>query len=287
VILNAPAKVNLHLEVKALQSGGYHEILSVVHSVSLFDRVHIRSLKENNALRIFCDPPLPGGQNIAARAVQTFRSRCGLHSGVEVRIQKRIPVGAGLGGGSSDAAAVLYGLNKLFGTALSPGQLEEAAAALGSDVSFFLHGPAALMSGRGEKIENLMPREDFILVLVYPGFPIATDEAYRWVDEEEEHNLRSCSREDLKVQFEEKAPETWKFFNSFQSTIESRYPVIAEIVGKLALSGAHPAILSGSGSSVVGVFTDIKAARAAYRHLRRRYPGVWLLAPLQSGGFAD
>ena len=287
MILNAPAKVNLHLEVRALQPGGYHEILSVVHSVPLFDRVHIRSLKEKNALRLFCDPPLPGGQNIAARAVQMFKARCGLEAGVEVRIEKRIPVGAGLGGGSSDAAAVLHGLNKLFAAALSPGQLHEAAAALGSDVSFFLHGPAALMSGRGEKIENLTPREGFILVLVSPGFPISTAEAYRWFDEEEEHNLRTCSPEDLKVQFEEKAPESWRFFNSFQSSIESRYPVIAEIVGELSQSGARPVTLSGSGSSVVGVFTDIKAARAVYRHMRRRYTNVWLLVPLQSGGFAD
>jgi 4-diphosphocytidyl-2-C-methyl-D-erythritol kinase len=205
-----------------------------------------------------------------------------------VRIEKRIPVGAGLGGGSSDAAAVLGGLNRLFSFPLSPVQLQELAVGLGSDVSFFLHGgPAALMSGRGETIQDLAPRGDLVLVLVYPGFPISTAQAYRWFDQEAEPGPRTSSPEDLRVQFEEKSPDSWTFFNSFQSTIEDRYPLIGEIIGELEESGAHPATLSGSGSSVVGVFTDIKAARSAYRRLRRGYPGVWLLVPLQSGGIAD
>jgi 4-diphosphocytidyl-2-C-methyl-D-erythritol kinase len=288
VILNAPAKVNLHLEVRGLQPGRYHEILSIVHSIPLYDSVHIRSLKEKNALQFCCDPPVRGGQNIGVAAVQMFKARCGLEAGVEVRIKKRIPVGAGLGGGSSDAAAVLQGLNEVFARPLSPQQLHELAAGLGSDVSFFLHGPAALMSGRGETIEDLMPREDFLLVLVYPGFPISTVAAYRWLDEDENRDRRTSTPEDLKVQFEEKAPGSWRFFNSFQTTIGSRYPLIGQIIGELVDSGADLANLSGSGSSVVGVFSDTRTARSGYRRLQqRRYPGVWLLTPLQSGGFAD
>lgn len=287
MILNAPAKVNLHLDVRDLQPDGYHEILSIVHSVPLFDRVRIRSLKEKNALRIVCDPPVSGGKNIAATAVQMFKASLGLEAGVEVRIEKRIPVGAGLGGGSSDAAAVLGGLNRLFARPLSPGQLNELAAGLGSDVSFFLHGPAALMSGRGDTIQNLVPRRDFLLVLVYPGFPISTSEAYRWLDEDKHRDRRTSTPEELKVQFEEKAPDSWTFFNSFQSTIESRFSLIGECLRELSKSGARPATLSGSGSSVAGVFTEKRAARSAYRRMHGRYPGVWLLVPLQSGGFAD
>jgi 4-diphosphocytidyl-2-C-methyl-D-erythritol kinase len=287
VILNAPAKVNLHLEIRGLRPDGYHEILSVVLSVPLFDRVHIRSLKEKNDLRVFCDPPVSGGQNIAASAARIFKVRSGLDAGVEVRIEKRIPVGAGLGGGSSDAAAVLAGLNEAFARPLDLGQLHELAAGLGSDVSFFLQGPAALMSGRGETIEKLAPRGDFVLVLVYPGFPISTAEAYRWFDEDKQPDRRISTSEDLKFQFEEKAPGSWTFFNSFQSTIESRYPLIGEITRELRESGADLATLSGSGSSVIGVYTDIQAAGTGYRCMRRRYPGAWLLVPLQSGGSAD
>ena len=287
MILNAPAKVNLHLEIRGLQPDGYHEILSIVHSVPLYDRVHVRSLKEKNAFRFYCDTPVSGGKNIAVRAVESFKEKCGLQAGVEVRIEKRIPVGAGLGGGSSDAAAVLGGLNELFARPLNPEQLHELAAGLGSDVSFFLHGPAAMMSGRGDAIQDLVPRGNFVLVLVYPGFPISTAEAYRWFDEDKARDPRTSDPKDLKVQFEEKPPDSWTFFNSFQSTIESRYPLITEIMGELERSGARPATLSGSGSSVLGVFTDIRAARTGYRRMRRRYPGVWLLVPLQSGGFAD
>jgi 4-diphosphocytidyl-2-C-methyl-D-erythritol kinase len=287
VILNAPAKVNLHLEIRGLQPDGYHEILSIVQFVPLYDRVHLRSLKEKNAVRFCCVPPVPGGKNIAIAALERFKASCRLEAGVEVRIQKRIPAGAGLGGGSSDAAAVLGGLNELFAYPLNPGQLHELAAGLGSDVSFFLHGPAALMSGRGDKIQDLAPRRDFVLVLVYPGFPISTSEAYRWFDEDEARDRRTSAPEDLKVQFEERAPDSWSFFNSFQSTIESRYPLIGEIMRELVKSGAHLATLSGSGSSVFGVFTDIQAARSGYRRMRRRYPGAWLFVPLQSGGFTD
>jgi len=287
VILNAPAKVNLHLEIRGLQPGGYHEILSIVHSVPLFDRIHIRSLKQKNALRFQCDPPVSGGENVAVSAVRRFKARCGLEAGLEVRIEKRIPVGAGLGGGSSDAAAVLGGLNKLFSFPLSQVQLQELAAGLGSDVSFFLHGPAALMSGRGDIIQDLAPRRDLVMVLVYPGFPISTARAYSWFDEDGESDPRTSSSDDLKAQFEEKSPDSWTFFNSFQATIARRYPLIGQIIGELEESGAHLATLSGSGSSVIGVFMDLKVARSGYRRLCRAYPGVWLLAPLQSGGIAD
>jgi 4-diphosphocytidyl-2-C-methyl-D-erythritol kinase len=287
VVLNAPAKVNLHLEVRDLLPGGYHEILSIVHTIPLFDRIDIRSLKEKDALCILCAPPISGGQNIALSAAQMFKNRCGVDTGVEVRIRKRIPAGAGLGGGSSDAAAVLAGLNKLFAHPLNEEQLHELAARLGSDVSFFFHGPAALMSGRGEMIQDLRPRDDFIMVLVYPGIPISTGPAYRWFDEDEHRDRRSSNPEDLKIQFEEKPPDSWDFFNSFQATVCRRYPLIGNIIGELAGAGAHPAVLSGSGSSAVGVFTDRRAAQTVYRRLKQRYPGVWFLEHLQSRGLAD
>ena len=143
------------------------------------------------------------------------------------------------------------------------------------------------MSGRGETIRDLVPRDDFMVVLVYPGFQISTAAAYRWFDEDDGRDRRSSDPEELKIQFEEKPPRSWPFFNSFQSTVGGRYPLISAIIGELTESGAYPAVLSGSGSSVIGVFTDTRAARAVYRSLRRRYPGVWLLVPLQSRCLAD
>jgi 4-diphosphocytidyl-2-C-methyl-D-erythritol kinase len=270
-----------------LQPDGYHEILSIVQSVPLFDRVRIRSLKEKGILDVRCDPPIGRGSNIARCAAEAFRAACGLQAGLEIRIEKRIPLGAGLGGGSSDAAAVLAGLNRLFSLPLSPARLGELAAGLGSDVPYFLCGSAALMSGRGEKIEVLEPRRDLYLVLVYPGFPISTAEAYRWFDQDPARTAGTIPPEQLRTRFGGMRPASWGFFNSFQATIERRYPLIAKIRGELEQAGAGLATLSGSGSSVVGVFTEHSAARSAHRRVRSSASGSWLLVPLQSGGYAD
>jgi 4-diphosphocytidyl-2-C-methyl-D-erythritol kinase len=288
VVLRAPAKVNLHLEIKGMRSDGYHEILSVVHSVALFDRVRLRSLKEKNALRVWCDPALTRGTNIAAAAVQAFRKSCEIETGVEVQIKKGIPLGAGLGGGSSDAAAVLLGLNETFGFPLSGRKLHELACELGSDIPFFLRGPAALLSGRGEIIRDIQPRQDFLLVLVYPRFAISTREAYRWFDGDANGASReSRSAEDLKFEYEKKPPDSWSFANSFQSTIERRYPLIKEIAAELKHAGAHLSSLSGSGSSVFGIFSDMGTARSAARRMRSHHAHVWVVAPLKNGGSAD
>jgi 4-diphosphocytidyl-2-C-methyl-D-erythritol kinase len=276
LILKAPAKVNLHLEIKGRRPDGYHEILSIVHSVQLYDRVYLRSLKDKKILRILCDPPLPGQSNIAATAAQLFTSTCGIEAGIEVCIEKRIPVGAGLGGGSSDAAAVLVGLNKLLGTRLSKGELHEMAAGLGSDVPFFLEQGAALMSGRGEELESLEPREDLILVLVSPDFSISTGEAYRWFDMAEKIQRRkSISRVDLKARLRQTPPASWDFFNSFQPVVEDRYPQIKTIAGELKDCGADFAALSGSGSTIFGVFTDGKVAQSACRRMQHRVSGPY------------
>jgi 4-diphosphocytidyl-2-C-methyl-D-erythritol kinase len=287
LVLDTPAKVNLHLEIRGLQPDGYHEILSIVQSVPLFDRIRIRSLKEKGALELRCDPPIGDGGNIARSAAEAFRDACGLEAGLEIRIEKRIPLGAGLGGGSSDAAAVLRGLNRLFSLPLSLDRLSGLAAGLGSDVPFFLRGSAALMSGRGERIEVLEPRTDLYLVLVYPGFPVSTAEAYRWFDQDRDRPGSAISPGQLRLRFEGRSPDSWGFFNSFQSTIERRYPVIGKIRGELERAGAGLATLSGRGSSVVGVFSEYSAARSAHHRVRTSGAASWLLVPLQSAGSAD
>ena len=287
MVLHAPAKVNLHLEIRGLLPDGYHEILSVVHSIPLFDSVHVRSLKAQNSLTVHCDPPLGGKPNIALTAAKAFASRCRVETGIEIRIEKRIPVGAGLGGGSSDAAAVLSGLNSLFSFPLSEAELHELAAKIGSDVPFFLNGSAALMSGRGEIIRALRPRADLFVVLVDPGFPVSTARAYDWWDAETGEERRSVAAGQLQLQFEHQPPISWTFFNSFQRAVERRYPLIGRIREDLEQAGADLAVMSGSGSSVVGIYADAETARAAHRRVRAAHPRAWLLVPLQSVGFTD
>lgn len=288
MILKAPAKVNLHLEIKGNRSDGYHEILSLVQCIPLYDIIQIRSLKKKGALRLLCDPPLPDRPNIAALAVELFKNACKIEDAIEVIIEKNIPVGAGLAGGSSDAAAVLTGLNRLFGSVLTPEQLRDLSSRIGSDVPLFFGASAVLMSGRGEKTTDLIAREDFSLVLVYPGFSIPTRDAYRWFDEDtESHQTGSFHPELLGLRYEKKPIDSWDFFNSFQYVVERRFPVIKRIVEMLKSSGAHIAALTGSGSSVFGVFTDGIAARTARDTLGRAYPHVWMLVPLKNDPSAD
>jgi 4-diphosphocytidyl-2-C-methyl-D-erythritol kinase len=288
LILKAPAKVNLHLDIKGKRSDGYHEILSVVQCIPLYDHIHIRSLKKKHSLHVVCDPPLPGGPNIVALAVERFRNTCDIDHGIEVRIEKKIPVGAGLAGGSSDAATVLTGLNELFGSVLEPKGLHDLAFQIGSDVPLFLGSSAALMSGRGEILKDLGARQDFNLVLVYPGFPIPTRDAYQWFDQD----TKSCQTgsfplADLRFRYEQERVDSWDFFNSFQYVVERRYPVIKRITEILRSSGAHIAAITGSGSSVFGIFTDGKAARSARDTLGRAYSCVWMLVPLKNDPSAD
>jgi 4-diphosphocytidyl-2-C-methyl-D-erythritol kinase len=291
VLLHAPAKINLHLQIAGRRSDGYHEILSLVQAVSLFDSLHVRSLKQRNLSRCVCAPVLPGlpqGQrNIAMRAADAFLSRCAIDAGVEVRIRKRIPAGAGLGGGSSDAAAVLLALNRLYSSPLSPERLQELAAELGSDVPFFLGPSAALMLGRGEILRPVPPRGDFRIVLVYPGFPVSTADAYRWYDQQCAAGTGTLSSQQIVDRYRTAPPGSWSFTNDFQAVLLRRYPSIARIAAELQIQGAELAGVSGSGSAVFALFSNQRAAGRAYRRVRRRFRDCWLLVPLQSGGPAD
>lgn len=175
--LSAPAKLNLHLRVVGLRPDGYHELDSVFHTIGLADTVRLEAAPE---VRLTCsDPALEGPANLALRAAHALRARAGEGRGVHVRLEKRIPPGAGLGGGSSDAAAVLKGLNRLWGLGLSPEALAEVGAGLGSDVPFFLVGGAARVRGRGERVTALAPLAGTWCLLVHPCVTLSTAEVYR------------------------------------------------------------------------------------------------------------
>ena len=292
MVLHAPAKVNLHLDIKGLRADGYHEILSIVQTVPLFDEVRIRSLKHSSDLRVYCNPPLHGAENIAETAAGRFRRLCAVKGGLDIRIEKRIPVGAGLGGGSSDAAAVLMGLNRMMDSPLSDRRLRTLGAGLGSDVPLFMGHSAALVSGRGEVIQPLVPRRDLVIVLVFPGISISTTRAYAWYDAAAAATAAAAAAaalaghgptdKQLKECYESESPERWVFFNSFQDVIEQRYPLIKQIVSQINACGAQHTAISGSGSSVFGVFTDARAAGEACKRMLRDGLRAWTLVPLKS-----
>jgi len=285
-VLKAPAKVNLHLEILGRRGDGFHEILSLFQAVSLFDRIALRSLKVTGQVRVACTAPIPAERNIVTAALRAFRAKTGIEEGIDLRVWKSIPIGAGLGGGSSDAAATLRGLNGMFGRPLDGGLLAELAAGLGSDVPFFLEGGTALVGGRGERVTRVAGRGDYRIVLVWPGFGVDTREAYGWYDQAG-HRRAALGPAEVRQRFVGLPPSQWGYFNSFQEVVEGRHPVLTEIAGDLRRAGAAAAGISGCGSTVFGVFASARQARAAVRRARRRFALAQVVSPLQIRGAQD
>lgn len=262
------AKVNLYLRVKHKRSDGFHEIETVFHSISLADTV--TATAAGDSVTVAADDPLvpADASNLAARAAEAVRERArGLPDargprGVALEIAKRIPVAAGLGGGSADAAGALVAANSL-GFGLQDGDLEALAAGLGSDVRFMLRGGAAIGRGRGEDLEFLEPLPAVPLVVVSPGISISTAWAYG--------SLKiPLTRPESRLSIVASALERGDVAglcglleNDFESLVFERYPEVKRIRDDLVRLGARGALLTGSGSSVYGVFPDQDGAQAA------------------------
>jgi 4-diphosphocytidyl-2-C-methyl-D-erythritol kinase len=269
----APCKINLHLRVLERRTDGYHGIESLFQRVSLADELSIERSGPDGVSEVISPlmglPPI----NTVTRAIEEFRRETGVPSGLRVTLTKRVPAGAGLGGGSSDAAAVLRGLDSLFDAGLSQAALACMAARIGSDVPFFLSGPAALVKGRGEIVSPIPARDDLFGVLIWPGVASSTVEAYALVDEWTAQSGAGGTwprAADLPALY--RGPVSgWPFRNSFTAPIASRYPIIGEALAALRESGADFAEMSGSGSAVFGLFSSKKEADAAYNRLSARW----------------
>ncbi|MDR1933703.1 MAG: 4-(cytidine 5'-diphospho)-2-C-methyl-D-erythritol kinase [Spirochaetales bacterium] len=280
----SPAKVNLHLEIYPKREDGFHSLLSVFQMVSLYDEIGVRSLTTTDDCEdcvIGGDFHFPAEENIIWKCCRIFRRETGVQTALAFTVRKRIPQGAGLGGGSSNGASVLRALNLMFETGLSAGRLAEMGAQAGSDIPFFCRAPAALVSGRGEVIEELVPRTDFFIVLVIPPLSIGTAAAYGWLDAAGAAASPSPGRSAyIKNLYERRGLEEWGFFNSFYPVLEKRAPVFGEIRGSLLDSGAIYAGLSGSGSAMFGLFRDETGARKAQKRLKKTYTVTEFLSPL-------
>jgi len=256
----APAKVNLVLQVGPLRPDGYHELRTLMVPLDLCDRVEVRVSRRPGSVscRVPGLPELSRPANLAARAAAAFRKRFGTPNGVAVRIDKRIPVTAGLGGGSSDAAAVLRCLARAFAVE-DPEALRQIALSVGSDVPFFLGSGPAWAAGRGELLTpfDLDPLD---LVLVFPEDPalaIRSGDAYRWLDK-----LRT--RRGSRRRFSRPHAFTLsRVGNDLQTPCLAHRPALASLMGLLRGAGARVVMLSGSGPTVFGIFSGMGAARSA------------------------
>lgn len=292
VIERANAKINLFLSVGDKRQDGYHDLVSAMQTVSLCDTLTIGYLPSEFTrirLEISGADGLPADcRNLAYRAVEAFFQKTGRRGEVEIKLTKRIPMAAGLGGGSADAAAVLRGLNKLCGSPLSTDELCALGATLGADVPFCIVGGCALAEGIGERLMQLstLP-QDIVLVVACGGEGVSTKEAYGKIDEK---------RETGEVAFRAPAPEAFSkalaagcindltpyFFNDFEDVIEPLRPTVSEIKNLMKDSGASFAMMSGSGPSVFGIFPDPQAGDMACKELEKRGIASFLCHPAKA-----
>jgi 4-diphosphocytidyl-2-C-methyl-D-erythritol kinase len=277
------AKINLALFVKGKRGDGYHEIETIFQQISLHDEIQLK-VTEAAEVEFSCNKAeIPTGiTNLCVRAAYLLKLEGGVKSGVEIALQKNIPVSAGLGGGSSNAAVVLLGLNKLWKLNWPREKLRELAVKLGSDVPFFIEGGTALGEGRGEILRNLNFDWELPIVVVFPKVAIPTKWAY------DELNLSLTIRKKYitlphfkNINFNN--VEFYQGFkNDFEGVVFKKYPDLLEIKSRLKESGAIYASLSGSGSSVFGIFDNGEAANAAKSAFERRYP-VFVTQPVKWG----
>ena len=265
-IWRAFAKVNLELRVLGERHDGYHEIRTVLQTIDLYDEIRVSPAKRFE----FTASHGPGGDsNLVVRAVRAFEEATSIEVALRMELIKRIPSGAGLGGGSSDAATTLLGLDRRFGTRLPGERLFGILETLGSDVPFFSVGGRALAVGRGERLFPLDDEADYWLVLVNPGLSIDTAEAYSWLTKSASFNnmLSFCARFVSPQGDAELVLETGP--NDFETHVFRKFPELAEIKRKLLGSGARFASLSGSGATLYGQFSAESDARKAILELER------------------
>lgn len=274
----AYAKINISLDVTGRRPDGYHEMLMVMQTVTLCDDVRIE-LRENSKSSAECNLHfVPGDErNLAVRAAIRFFERVGMrNSGAHIVIKKNIPVGAGMAGGSTDAAAVLRGLNKITGTGLTGAQLCELASEIGSDVAFCVSGGTQLASGRGDELSELPALPDCGIVICKPEFSVSTPELFRKLDSVKLRCHPDTAGICAALENGDLGGIVRRMYNVFEDVPDRRRSAISGIKGVLLDNGALGSIMTGTGSAVFGIFDDDSAAQKACEVLRREYEHCFL-----------
>ncbi len=263
----APAKVNLILRVLDRRTDGYHNLWSLMQTVGVEDELTLSQDPHHSAIRLHCDQPSlkTDSSNLVYRAAAAVLEHTAQTVGLDIRLAKRIPMGAGLGGGSSDAAATIMGLNRLLRLGWSAKKMAKIGQGLGSDVPFFMFAPAAIVAGRGEQVTPVRISGTRWVVLVNPGFEVETKWAYQQLSATRV-GVQPIS--DVHRAFERGADLFWEQIlqaadNDFEVPVFKAFPTLQHIKQQLLAEGAETALLSGSGATVFGVFHDETTARQA------------------------
>lgn len=273
----AYAKLNLSLDVLGKLPGGYHELCMVMESVDLCDEVEIELRRDGEVRLETAIGWLPKDRrNLAVAAVYAFREALGDETlGADIRLKKRIPVGAGMAGGSTDGAAVLRALNHLCGRPFDADALRRAGLTLGSDVPYCVAGGSMLAGGRGEKLEKLPMPPDCALVIAKPVFSLSTADLFSRVDSRHART-RPDTRGLIRAMEEKDAPGmARRMFNVFEDVLPRHCGEVGVIRGALLEEGALGAVMTGTGSAVFGIFTRMDEAEKAAVRLRQDYRDVF------------
>jgi 4-diphosphocytidyl-2-C-methyl-D-erythritol kinase len=284
--VRAYAKINLTLDVIGHRTDGYHELATVMQTVDVHDTLCLTT-NGDGSVRVDCTrPDLSNEENLAAQAARLVRERFALSQGILIELRKRIPVAAGLGGGSSDAAAVLLALRQWWRLPLSLSELQALAATLGSDVPFFLTGGLALCEGRGERVTPLAalwPSSIRWLLLLKPAIGIATASVFRKLTASD-YSDGSHSRALVGTLQEGCLPQPEDFYSSLERGVLEQYPEVARAKADLLQAGASIVRLSGSGPTLYAPFPDLSSARRVQEQLQASGYEIYLAHAVYPNG---
>ncbi len=283
MIVKAPAKINLYLEILNKRPDGYHNIESVMHTISLFDILEI-SERQDNKIELICEnSTLPSNdkKNLVYRAAEKFKEQYGISKGIKIKLIKNIPMGAGLGGGSSDAAATILALNKIWKVNDDMKNLEILGSKLGADVPFFMSGGVAKISGIGDIVEKINTNLSLDFILVKPNFGVSTPYAYSKV----KFPLTNIRKIDNIINDLEKGVFDFEsakdlFFNRFEDFIFDEYQEIKQIRKVLEELGCA-SLMSGSGATVFGLVHDKKNIDLILNELKKYSWNIWVASSFE------
>ncbi len=258
--LEAPAKINWFLSIKGRRDDGYHEIVSLMQCVSLFDSLSFENFSE---VELVSDLDLPAGENLVYKTAVLLKQTARFSGGARIILKKNIPVAAGLGGGSSDAAYTLIGLNKLWGLGMKEMELMELGGRIGSDVPFFMGGFFSVVEGRGEIVRKMKTNGSVAILLVKPDIGISASWAYGKYAPELTKKSVDIKLFCLALESRDFNSLRQMVFNDLEKGVVEKYRIVGDIRDMLLESGAEVASMSGSGSVVFGVFSSEEKARRA------------------------
>ncbi len=276
ISLKAPAKINLGLSILKRLSPGYHEVKFIFQQVSLFDRIHLKEIKKDE-IKIICnDKSIPLNKiNTVYQAALLIKRKMKIKKGIQIKIDKQIPTSAGLGGGSSNAAQTLIGLNRIWNLGLNTNDLLKLGVKIGMDVCYQLVGGTKMATHFGEKLKSLPELPKTYLVLSNPNQEVSTKWAYQNIDysqigkEQLKELIKGIQEKDIKKIAQE-------LHNDFEFWIPNFYPAVLKIKEKLMENGALGAMMSGSGPTVFGIFETKFRAKKAYQTLKKDFPKTYL-----------